>query len=347
MSTIKRNSNTISLASFWESQLFDKYKYDPGYQRDSIWSDEKQSFLIDSILKNIPIPPIFLHQIIDDETGKTTYDVIDGKQRLTSIIRFIEGEIVAASEDEDSPLFDVKLAGLSFEDLKKSENEEIRKQFWRYSIPIEYIDTADKNIIDAIFDRLNRNGEPLTGQELRQSTYYGTDLLNAVETFSKDDFWKERLKGIDIKRMEDKEFISEILFYQLEGSECFGSNQTVLDELYKKYNKDKRIDWNKQTADFLIYTKLMSELDLDYKKFRISGVSHLYALWCLTLHLLEKKCDLNLVKPNLEKFYSQLRADPESNENTRKYKKSMSSGTKERNARAKRVQSLIDFLDLK
>lgn len=346
MSLIRRESNTISLASFWENEQLHKYNYNPGYQRDSVWSDEKQAFLIDSILKNIPIPPIFLHQIIDNDTGKTTYDVIDGKQRLTSIIRFIEGEISAASEDEDSPLFDINISGLSFDDLKKSENENIRKQFWRYSIPIEYVDTSNKNIIDAIFDRLNRNGEPLEGQELRRANYYGTNVLDTIEELSKHPFWVKRLKGIDTKRMEDREFISEILFYQLE-SNYFGSDQKVLDAFYKKYAMEtNELYWAKERDDFIIYSKYMSDLNLDYVDFKIVGVSHLYALWCLSIYLFKKDINSKDVKENLINFYTQLRTDPEGNKYTKQYKKSMSSGTKGKSARTKRVEALIEYLNV-
>ena len=66
---LNRDTNTITVANFWENYMLDKYNFDPAYQRQSVWSDEKQSFFIDSILKNFPIPPIFLHQKIDDETG--------------------------------------------------------------------------------------------------------------------------------------------------------------------------------------------------------------------------------------------------------------------------------------
>lgn len=346
MSLIRRESNTISLASFWENEQLQKYNYNPGYQRDSVWSDEKQAFLIDSILKNIPIPPIFLHQIIDNDTGKTTYDVIDGKQRLTSIIRFIRGDISAASEDEDSPLFDIRISGLSFDDLKKPENENIRKQFWRYSIPIEYVDTSNKNIIDAIFDRLNRNGEPLEGQELRRANYYGSNVLNVIEELSKHSFWKERLKGVDTKRMEDREFISEILFYQLEAN-FFGSDQKVLDSFYKKYAaKEDNIYWEKEKNDFLIYSKYMSDINLDYSDFKIVGVSHLYAIWCLSVYLFKKDINSEKIKDNLINFYTQLRSDPEGNIYTMQYKKSMSSGTKGKSARTKRVEALINFLEV-
>jgi hypothetical protein len=214
---LQRDTNTVTIATFWENYLLGKYNFDPPYQRQSVWNDEKQSFFIDSILKNFPIPPIFLHQHIDEASGKTTYDVIDGKQRLLALIRFIKNEIPISNEREQGDAFyDSKSAGATFEELNRPELVTYKKQFWRYAIPIEYIDTTSADIIDDIFDRLNRNGEPLTGQELRNAKYHGRPFLELVQRLTVVPFWAARLKNVDVSRMEDQEFISELLFVVLE-----------------------------------------------------------------------------------------------------------------------------------
>ncbi|MCL1096173.1 MULTISPECIES: DUF262 domain-containing protein [Shewanella] len=344
MTLFKRESNTISLATFWENYQLKKYNFEPGYQRDSIWSTEKQSFLIDSILKNIPIPPIFLHLTIDDSTGKTSFAVIDGKQRLTSIIAFIKGEITSSSDGDDSPLYVENLAGIEFKDLDKEIYRDIRRDFWRYSIPIEYIDSDDKETIDAIFDRLNRNGEPLQGQELRRASYYGTNLLNFIENMSKEAFWQKRLANVDVKRMEDREFISEILFYLLEGTPL-KSDQAELDLMYKKY---KDIDINNRGVGnmFIEITAYLDSLNVDYEQHKVSGVSHLYALWGLSLYCLEHGIDKDQIKMKLAVFYTGLRADVDSNQNFLDYKKSMASSTRMKGPRVKRVSALKEFLEI-
>ena len=71
MNILNRNSTTINIANFWENYQLSKYNFEPDYQRKSdVWSPSKKSFLIDTILKNCPSPPSFLHQHIDEETGK-------------------------------------------------------------------------------------------------------------------------------------------------------------------------------------------------------------------------------------------------------------------------------------
>jgi hypothetical protein len=59
---------------------------EPGFQRRSVWNDRDQRKLIESIFQNYPVPSIFLYKQSHD--GRLTYDVIDGKQRLESILMF-------------------------------------------------------------------------------------------------------------------------------------------------------------------------------------------------------------------------------------------------------------------
>ncbi|WP_448215107.1 DUF262 domain-containing protein [Endozoicomonas sp. 2B-B] len=342
--SLMRETNTITVANFWESYLLKKYNFDPAYQRDSVWSDEKQSFFIDSLLKNFPIPPIFLHQKIDDDTGKTKYDVIDGKQRLTSIVRFLKNEIPASDEFENTPFYDEKIAGVYFRDLDEKDLTEYKKRFWRYVVPIEYIDTSDKEVIDNIFDRLNRNGEPLKGQELRRSKYHGSLLLNLIERVSEMPFWKDRLKGTDVARMEHYEFISEIMFQQIEGRPLH-ANQDILDELYEKYNK-ATLDWSGIEARFSQVTHLMKSLDIEYKKFNVGGVSHLYGIWCLSDFCERKGIKPDDIKGKLAEFYTKLRTRDSDNENVEAYSKSMSSRTKDERQRKRRMRALINYLEL-
>jgi len=341
MKTLTRETNTISIATFWENHLLGKYNYSPLYQRKSIWSDEKKSFLIDSILNNFPIPPIFLHQKIDDKSGKTTYDVIDGKQRLDSIIQFIKGTIPSASES-NAPFSD-DVEGKYFQDLDSDRLAPYKRHFWKYSIPIENVDSQDPLVIDDIFDRLNRNGEPLKGQELRNSKYYRTELLNVVARLSKLPFWGSRLEHLDAARMEDLEFISELVFELLE-EKPLAANQPILDEMYEKYSEYDGFD--RASEEFEVITKFMEELDLDYAEFRIQGVSHLYGLWCLSERCVDAKITPTSVSGRLAEFFEELRSAEMVDQNVIEYKRSMSSRTKSEIQRRLRLDSLISYLGL-
>lgn len=335
-----RASNNVSISNFYEEYSVGKYNMNPPYQRRSVWSPEKKSFFIDSILKNLPIPPVFLRQKIEVANGKTSYEVIDGKQRLTSIVEFIEGAFPTADEGED-PFHDEELAGKYFAELDVDHLANYKKMFWRYQIPVEYIDSDDPIVIDRIFDRLNRNGEPLNGQELRHSNYYDTPLLKLAYRLSKDDFWSQRLETTDKARMEDIEFISELLFALLEKTELTATDQD-LDDYYAKYSREV-LDWMAVEADFNNVTQYMMSLNLDYGHFKIYGVSHLYGIWCFSMQCIDVEIPAEEVAPRLNEFFRNVREKNLHIPAVLEYKQSMSNRTKFRGQRAKRRKALADF----
>jgi hypothetical protein len=296
-----RSSNSISISNFYEDHAAGKYNMEPEYQRRSIWSVEKKSFFIDSVLKNLPIPPIFLRVKLNEDTGRTTYEVIDGKQRLTSILGFINDEF-ASSSDQDDYIADETLSGKYFSDLSTSNLSSYKKQFWTYSIPVEYIDVADNKVIDSIFDRLNRNGEALNGQELRHSQYYDSPLLKLCYELTKYPFWNERLKVTDQSRMEDVEFISELVLTIIENGE-FTSNNTVLDDLYSTHSKNKNLEWTKIKNEFMETTNFVENLNIDFVTNKFGGVSHLYGIWCFSLFCVKNNIKAENVCLKISEFF--------------------------------------------
>lgn len=335
---LERHSTELSIASFHEQNQLGKFNFEPPYQRRSIWSDEKQSFLIDSILRNFPIPPIFLDRKIDPNTGKTTFDVIDGKQRLTAIARFINNEIPAASERALSDA-DNLLDGVYFRDLSANAGLAVYKAaFWKYNVAVEYIDPTDEGLIEEVFDRLNRNGEKLTGQELRNAQYHACSITKAVDDLVIHPYMKERLKVTDLTRMEDKEFCSECLF-SVHKNEVIGSSRTILDALYEQHKDD---DFTQSLAISRQLCDALNELDLDYSANRITGVSHLYGLWGLALILHLNDRNVAAYKEPIRAFYNMLRIQGAPEDPMREdYTRSMSSRTKERYMRVKRVNALL------
>jgi hypothetical protein len=348
MNILKRNSTTINIATFWENHQLGKYNFEPPYQRPSdVWSESKQSFLIDTILKNFPMPPIFLHQHIDSRTGKTMYDVIDGKQRLNAIISFINNKI-STPEDFNSDNFgDDMLNGIYFKNLEKSEIADWKKIFWRYELTIEYIDTDQLAIVDNIFDRLNRNGEPLTRQELRNAKFHSTKLYKLIKDLSVINEFKPITDKIQTNRLEHHEIVSELLFAQFESQILSGDNQDSIDQEYIKCignpEFENNIDSIKQK--FLDITKTFYSFRIDYPKHKVEGLSHFYALWYLALILTDKGIPLGNIPRRLDDFYTQFRSKS-STEDMLSYKASMTSNTKSKSSRLKRINALLRFCNL-
>lgn len=336
-----RETNTITVASFYENYLLKKYNFSPPYQRLSVWTDEKQSFFIDSILKNFPIPPIFLRQHIDDRTGRTQYDVIDGKQRLSSIVRFINNEIPVATEFEGGAFDDEALVDVYFSQLDAPALSEYKKKFWRYVIPIEYIDTPSQELIDNIFDRLNRNGEPLTGQELRNAKFHDAPLLRLVRELAEDAFWRERLAHLDLARMENYEFVSELVFLLLERRPL-EALPPILDSLYEKYTTEV-VQWDEIRVQFFLVTGFLGSLQLDFVGHRVDGVSHLYGLWCFAWYCMQRSIAASSVREKLVELFVELRSGDIRSQYVREYKKTMSSNTKSKSQRENRLAALCRF----
>ena len=142
------------------------YKLNPEYQRRHRWSNRKRSTLIESLIMNVPLPPIFLY-----EYEYSAYEVMDGLQRLTAISSFYE---------DGYPLEGLEkwpeLNGKTYSKLPKLVKQGIDR---RYISSIILLHETAKNESDAdilkqmVFDRINSGGETLTSQEKRNANFDG------------------------------------------------------------------------------------------------------------------------------------------------------------------------------
>lgn len=139
----------------------------PQYQRRERWSPSAQSALIESFLLNIPVPPVYL---AEEEFG--TYSVIDGKQRLTAIKKFMREELNLSKLERFTELEGLALSGLPA-DLRNALT--IRP----YVRVVTLLKQSDPLLKYEVFTRLNTGGVPLQPQEVRNAMYRGpfNDLL--------------------------------------------------------------------------------------------------------------------------------------------------------------------------
>lgn len=330
------DSNKLVISEFYENDKAGKYEYSTVYQREKVWSEDKKSFLIDSILKNYPIPPVFFRMKIDPDTGITKYDVIDGKQRLTTIRDFVEGKINLPEDFGDDSIGNPELNGASFEDLDKLDK--YKKQFWRYRIPIIFIETEDNALIKNVFDRLNRNGEPLAAQELRHAQFSETPFYRLIEKLASKHVWKSCFEDVlEIDRMEDKEFTSELLILMLENKILSYTKET-LDEYYKKWAELEVGDIERKYCEIMKY---ISKMELDYSS-QMKRVSHLYAIWAIAVLGYEQDIEPKRLGEIIGMFYVSYFSKTAC-VGYEEYKKSMSSATKGVSSRRKRVNALLAF----
>ena len=132
------------------------------YQRGKVWSQPQQALLIDSILRGFDIPKIFLRKLSDG--SQHLFDVIDGKQRLTAIWRFVADDFSLLRNIGPFPdLGD--LGGKCWSELPDDAKD--RLQF--ANVTVSKIEDATEHEIHELFLRLQR-GEPLNAAERRNAT---------------------------------------------------------------------------------------------------------------------------------------------------------------------------------
>ncbi|NDV26896.1 DUF262 domain-containing protein [Desulfovibrio sp. JC010] len=166
----------------------------PKFQRKFVWKISQASLLIDSFLSGLPVPPIFLYI-----NRKNENLVIDGQQRIMSIVYFLNGYFGQEDSKSRKRVFRLKLSeghpynNMSFEDLPDDEQRKLQYSTVLRAINIKQLDPDDEgSSAYHIFERLNTGGTPLSSQEIRNCVFEGA-LANKLVEMNKDEDWRKIL----------------------------------------------------------------------------------------------------------------------------------------------------------
>jgi hypothetical protein len=199
---------------------------EPGFQRDSVWREKDRAKLIDSIVRNYPLPAIFLYRRHED--GQLVYDVIDGKQRLESVFMFMG--IMRGRFWAKVPL--PSADGEEWMNWKRFCKKRLQHLITGYSIPTIEVDGEFTDIVD-VFVRINSTGKALTPQEKRHARYYDSAFLKEANRIAKryenKFFHMGVLSATDISRMKHVELISELMLSMHRGDVL--NKKTALDSV--------------------------------------------------------------------------------------------------------------------
>ena len=151
----------------------------PDFQRDIVWSKPDQTRFIDSLTKQLPIPSMCIS--LDYKTDKRL--IIDGLQRMNSIINFLSDDEWKLSELDD---IDEKLSGKTVHTIK-TKSKELFERVQNVMIPVtvircDYSKKTHNEYLFTIFHRLNSGGVKLNNQEIRNCIYNGNfnQLLKVI-----------------------------------------------------------------------------------------------------------------------------------------------------------------------
>ncbi len=100
--TTKRSVSTQDLSWLIEHSRLQRLDLDPPYQRRSVWTPRDRRSFMDTVFKNYPSPPIYLHKTIDLDTGNAMYHVVDGKQRISTVLQFLVNKVYLPHEFGDA-----------------------------------------------------------------------------------------------------------------------------------------------------------------------------------------------------------------------------------------------------
>src|SRR5258706_6681314 len=123
------DSRTYNINDFVEWDEAKQLELNPRFQRRPVWTDKAKSFLMDTILRGRPIPKIFIRQKINVWTKTSTRDVVDGQQRLRTILSYVKDGFVVSRRQNPAH------GGVLFSQLP----EDIQAQVLAYEVSVDLL----------------------------------------------------------------------------------------------------------------------------------------------------------------------------------------------------------------
>jgi 5-methylcytosine-specific restriction endonuclease McrA len=299
-STIRYNAQTRTVQDlvhlFQDRQL----NLNPGFQRESVWSHRDRAKLVDSILRRYPIPAIFLHETHKD--GSIVYHVIDGKQRIESIFRFmgvIRGGVFSAKTI--LPAGDAEEI-VTWQMLKRRHAQH---RLEGYQLQVIFVEADDLSQIIELFVRINSTGRALNRQEKAHAKFYRSHFLkratNLAETLSPRLVYNRVLSENQISRMKHVELISELMLSVHYGDVIH--KKRVLEEAMSEKGLPPRAVERALNATRLAFNRTLRMFP-NLRETRFCQVSDFYTL-VLLVHKLEREHCI-LTKPSRNRIAAAL-----------------------------------------
>ena len=324
---------------------------DTSYQRRSIWLERDKIRLIETILMGLIIPEVYFWDAeTDPDTGKTITHIVDGQQRITAIVQFIENEIKLSKEHLINDEIKEKYGDKRFENLGDDDKVII----WTFNLSIVSIKNKEKDEIRNIFYRLNLTNYSLNEQEKRHSNTWGlfADLTLEIAELP---FWTDYklFNSGDIKRMKDEEFCSSLILLARKGI-INQTNQDPLNDAYMDYASNYPEYENDKIRILEWIDKFVAFYSTETYSF-MRKRTQLYTVFCLMDYFTEERIDIDNSK--VQRFnefvekYNQFEnssdtAEPTSSEEEaiKKYKLASSEGVNKIKNRKLRFEILKNYI---
>lgn len=214
----------------------------PDYQRDFVWSEKRQSRLIESLILGFPIPYIFTADVLsEDPELDGRIEIVDGSQRVRTIHAFIHNQLTLQDLKSLS-----SLNGFNFQDLPLSR----QRRFMR--IPVRVIELSSKCNEETrrdLFERINSGSDILKDMEVRKGSELGSTSLytQVIKPCSAIPSFKDLAPLSEAKEKRDERLEFTLRFFAyLENYQNF--DHSVRDFLNEYMHANGAIDAQKQDA---------------------------------------------------------------------------------------------------
>lgn len=183
------------------------------FQRRAVWTPAAKTFLVDSLLKGFPLPKLYIRTKIDPVTQQMVREVVDGQQRVRSIVEFANDKLKLTSRSTD-------YSGKKYSDL----NPEDQERFLGYVISADQLLNASDDEVLEVFSRLNSYTVILNDAEKRHAEFQTDFKWLVVKTAAEWSKFFDEKGVLSIRqrvRMMDDELVAE-MFRVLVGGVCDG-----------------------------------------------------------------------------------------------------------------------------
>ena len=219
------NLQQYHIADILEWHREKRLRLNPDFQRGNVWTTTAKVFLIDTILRRLPIPKLYVRTKLDPETQIAYREVVDGQQRLRAVIDFSLDRLQLTRRAKE-------FAGLRYSTM----DQELQEGFLSYPLSVEQlVNAADDEVLE-VFSRLNSYTVTVNRPELRHAKYQ-SDFRWAVHEMSNKwgELW-DTFRVLPMRqriRLLDDSLVAEMFGIVMHGVTDGG--QPNIDKLYERY----------------------------------------------------------------------------------------------------------------
>lgn len=289
------DSRTYSVNDFIEWFDNDQLELSPKFQRRSVWTDTARSYLMDTIVSGKPIPKVFIRQKINPQTRKSIREVVDGQQRLRTILSFIKDGFVISKRHNKA------YGGLYFSQLHEVDDE-IQTQILNYEVSVDLlVNMSDPDVLD-VFSRLNSYSVTLNEQEKLNANHFGPfKRLADNVAHQNNSFWNDNkiISEQNILRMYDVQLTADLLIGMIEGIR----SKKQIKKYYEQYEKIFEYDTDDLANKFEFIINVIQELfgnNLKKREFRRPHV--FYSLFMTLFHMQYGVKNMDSKRLSIEEF---------------------------------------------